>query len=132
MVLCHLYLTRFHLTKGLIIDTFFIVFFANCVVVISEYLNSNQIQYQLIGKLKKTLKSNNPGQTKLFCLKMLSRQDFFGKKCAAGKTYEGKCATGNFFGLNHDGYFVLLKVFKSLFTNHRLKCSFFIHEFINS
>jgi len=44
-VLCDLYLTRFALTKGLLIDTLFVAIFTNSVVVITEYLNSNHFQY---------------------------------------------------------------------------------------
>jgi len=41
-----------------------LLFFTNCVVAITEYLISNNFQYQRIGKLKKTLKLNGP-QTRL-------------------------------------------------------------------
>ena len=40
-----LYLMWFVVKKGWSFDTFFIVFFTNCVVVITEYLNSNHFQY---------------------------------------------------------------------------------------
>jgi len=40
-----LYLTWFVVKKGWSFDTFFIVSFTNCVVVITEYLNSNHFQY---------------------------------------------------------------------------------------
>jgi len=51
-------------------------FLTSSVVVITEYLDWNHFQYQWIGKLKKTLKSNAP-QTRFL----------FVKKCAAGKIF---------------------------------------------
>jgi len=35
-------------------------------------------------------------------------QIFYEIKCAAGKTYQQKCATGQIFGLSPHGYSVLL------------------------
>jgi len=48
LVLCNfkLYLMKFVLTNGLLSDIFFIAFFMNCVVAITEYLHSNHFQYQ--------------------------------------------------------------------------------------
>jgi len=62
LVLCDfkLFSTRFVLTEGLSLETFFFVFFTNCVVGINEYLNSNHFQFQCIGKPNKPLKWNAP------------------------------------------------------------------------
>ena len=46
LVLCDLYVTRFDLAKGLLFDTFIIAVFTSCVVVITEYLNPNNFEYQ--------------------------------------------------------------------------------------
>jgi len=81
LVLCNLFLTRFDLTKDLIFDNFFIAVLKHSVVVITECLNSNHLQYQRIGKPKKTLKSNAP-QTRFLNV----------KKSGGGKIFCGKTA----------------------------------------
>jgi len=78
LVLCDLYLTRFALRKDFY-GTLSSLFFANCVGVITEYLNSKHFQCQWVGKPNKTLKWNAP-QTRFCC----------GTKCAAGKIFVKK------------------------------------------
>jgi len=106
LVLCNfkLYPTRFVLTKGLLFNTLFIVFFTNCVVVITEYVNSNHCQYRWIGEPNNTLESNGPWT-----------RFFYEKKCAAGKIFckrmrrrpnfcKKMSSRQDFFWLNPDGY----------------------------
>ena len=92
-------------------------FSPNCVVVFTEYLNSNYFQYQWIGKPNKILKSKCP-QKIFFCA----------KKCAAGKFFLWKeCAAGKMFFLT-ESWWVLCDVdviCKSLFNHHRSESSFF-------
>jgi len=45
MVLCDLYLKRFDLTKGLLFDTFVLLFGTNCVVTIIQYWSSNHFHH---------------------------------------------------------------------------------------
>jgi len=62
-----------------------IVVLNKSVVVITEYLNSNHFQYQQIGKLEKTLKSNAP-QTRFWCVEKSTRgKIFFGKTAPQAK-----------------------------------------------
>jgi hypothetical protein len=48
LVMCDLFLTRFDLTKDLLSNLTLssLLFFTNCVVVITKYLNPNPFQYQ--------------------------------------------------------------------------------------
>jgi len=39
----------------------------------------------------------HPGLNKKIMKKMRRRPDFYGTKCAAGKTYQTKCAVGQIF-----------------------------------
>jgi len=66
--------------KGFVIWHPLSFFFTNCVVVITEYSNSNHFQYQWIGKKSKTLKSN--AQQKKICKKHVSQARFFCEKNA--------------------------------------------------
>jgi len=85
-----------------------LMFLTNSVIVITEFLSSNHFQYQWIGKVKKTQKSNAP-QTSFLCV----------KKSAAGKIFLWKIAPQTklikenapqvrCFWLNPNGYCVLL------------------------
>ena len=45
MVLCDLYFKRFDLTKGLLFDSFKLLFGTNCVVEIIQFWSSNYFHY---------------------------------------------------------------------------------------
>jgi len=125
LMLCDLNLTRFVLTKGFLFDTFFIVFFTNCVVVITEYLNSNL--FHINELVNQTRHYNQMDQRQYFFMQMIHlRQDCVWKECAAGKTYIRKCAAGKNSLAECCWLLCPLDVIcKSLFTNHRPQSSFF-------
>ena len=97
LMLCDLNLTRFVLTKGFLFDTFFIVFFTNCVVVITEYLNSNL--FHINELVNQTRHYNQMDHRQCFFMQMIHlRQDCAWKECAAGKTYTKMRRRQEFFG----------------------------------
>ena len=97
LMLCDLNLTRFVLTKGFLFDTFFIVFFTNCVVVITEYLNSNL--FHINELVNQTRHYNQMDHRQCFFMQMIHlRQDCAWKECAAGKTYKKMRRRQEFFG----------------------------------
>ena len=79
-MLCNLYLTSFALTEVSNLTLSSLLCFTNCVVVITEYLNSNHF---------KTNESVDDSG-----IQCLPDKIFLSKKCAAGTTCERKCAAG--------------------------------------
>jgi len=100
--------------RGLGIWYLFLFVFTNLVVVIAEYLNSHHLQYQWIGKLNKTLKSNAL-HTKSKWKKMRRRQNWWQKMRRKQDFWT-------------ESWWELCPVdvvCKSLFTKHRTEWSFF-------
>jgi len=66
--------------------------------VITQYLSWNHFHHQWIGRQNKKLQIKCiPVQEKIVGKKCAAGQIFYETKCATGKTYQIKCAAGQFF-----------------------------------